>query len=272
MLKQRVITAVILAPLGIAAVFLLPTFYFKWLLIGVVAIAGFEWAAFLGFKQVYARLAYSSALVTILSLVWWQLPLDIDRQTIWLSFLWWTIALVWLKFSNVSQSIYILPAKALAGCFVILPACIALVLMQNLHHGAYYILFLLLIIWGADIGAYFSGKRWGRRKLAPSISPGKTWEGVFGGVAAALLIAGVGACFFAFDQGTLLLFAGIVVFIALISVLGDLFESLMKRQAGLKDSGQLLPGHGGILDRFDSLFAAAPFFVMGLEWMGLAYA
>ncbi len=127
-------------------------------------------------------------------------------------------------------------------------------------------LFLLVLIWIADSGAYFAGRRWGRVKLAPAVSPGKTREGVYGALAGAMLCA-LALAWMRPEIGAALVTIPLCLLTCLVSVAGDLFESLIKRQAGVKDSGTLLPGHGGVLDRIDSLTAAAPVFVFGLMWL-----
>ena len=125
-------------------------------------------------------------------------------------------------------------------------------------------LFLLLLVWAADIGAFFAGRSFGRLKLAPQVSPAKTWEGVLGGLGAAALVAAAGAWWFDLPR---VAFLSLCLAVALISVVGDLTESMFKRYAGLKDSGSVFPGHGGVLDRIDSVTAAAPLFLLGLRWM-----
>ena len=127
-------------------------------------------------------------------------------------------------------------------------------------------MFALLIVWAADMGAYFVGKGFGKVKLAPQISPGKTWEGVLGGLCAVMVLAAIGAQVFATDIAVLLPFC---LAIAMISIVGDLTESMFKRNAGVKDSGSLFPGHGGVLDRIDSVTAAAPLFALALGWIGI---
>jgi len=152
---------------------------------------------------------------------------------------------------------------------VLVPAWASLVVIHGVDpQGPRLLLFLMVLIWVADSFAYFAGRRWGRTKLAPVISPGKTREGVYGALAGAVLCGG--GLVWLMPQGNPLLLILFCLLIVLVSVVGDLFESLMKRQAGVKDSGSLLPGHGGMLDRIDSLTAAAPLFLLGLLLLGEA--
>jgi phosphatidate cytidylyltransferase len=156
------------------------------------------------------------------------------------------------------------PSAAVAGLVVLVPAWLAL---SQLHaHNPLFMLFLLLLVVAADVGAYFAGRRFGRHKLAPRVSPGKTWEGVGGGVVGATIVAIIGALWL---HMPFLLFIALCVVVVFASIVGDLTESLFKRHAGLKDSGNLLPGHGGVLDRVDSITAAAPVFLVGLQALGL---
>ena len=156
--------------------------------------------------------------------------------------------------------------KLLIGLLILLPAWQGLVFIKQLPLGNWLIMAVMVLVWGADIGAYFSGKAFGKRKLAPQVSPGKSWEGVYGGLALSLVITAVVGLVRDWTLGQMilgLLGAAIVVFI---SVVGDLTESMFKRQSGIKDSSNLLPGHGGVLDRIDSLTAAIPVFAV-LLWM-----
>jgi phosphatidate cytidylyltransferase len=152
----------------------------------------------------------------------------------------------------------------ICGALVLIPAYLAIMSLYLLQPAL--LLFVLIIVWVADIGAYFTGKRFGKVKLAPKISPGKTWEGVFGGLLAVAVLALVRARWLEIEIVVLLPFC---LAVAIISIIGDLTVSMFKRNAGVKDSGRLFPGHGGVLDRIDSVTAAAPLFALGISWVGL---
>jgi phosphatidate cytidylyltransferase len=158
------------------------------------------------------------------------------------------------------------PGRLVGGFLVLLPAWLVPLTLRELPDGKWLTLFLMLYVWGADTGAYFAGHRFGRHKLAPRVSPGKTWEGVAGGLATVLLVAlAAGIYGFGFGPAALALWVALSLFTGLVSVLGDLFESRLKRIVGVKDSGTLIPGHGGVLDRIDAFTAAAP--VFALAWL-----
>jgi phosphatidate cytidylyltransferase len=160
--------------------------------------------------------------------------------------------------------------RTLAGLLILVPAWTAVVYLQGLSdQGPAYVLFLLLLIWCADTAAYFGGRAWGKRKLLVNVSPGKTWEGAGSALVAVGVLSWVGAHILGVAAEQLSVFIGLSLVTVLFSILGDLIESMYKRQAGLKDSGTLLPGHGGVLDRIDSLTAAAPIFVLGLLSSGI---
>lgn len=272
MLKQRVITALILAPLVIAGVLLLPTETLAWLLALVVAVGAREWAALSGIRAPGGQLFYSLLIVLgMLALFYLLTP----EQTVWLmglSVLWWIIALFRLarfKAGEAARTDFE-PWRALEGFLVLLPAWAALVLLhQRPTDGPGLLLFLLILIWSADVGAYFAGHRWGRHKLAPEVSPGKTREGVYGAMASALLCGLFLIWWLESSPAQTLPLLLLCLLTMLFSVVGDLFESLLKRRRGMKDSGALLPGHGGMLDRIDSLTAAAPVFTLGLLLLGV---
>ncbi len=271
MLKQRVITALILAPLVIAGVLLLPTGVLALLLALVVAVGAREWAILSGIPSLAGQVGYSLALLAAMLGVFYLLPTPGYLWVIALSVFWWATALVRLaRFQGIDGAPSgFEPLRALEGGAVLVPAWLALVMLhQRPDGGPLLLLFLLILIWSADVGAYFAGHRWGRHKLAPQVSPGKTREGVYGAMASALLCG----LFLVWWQGSGLGQAPLLLLLCLVtmlfSVVGDLFESLLKRRRGMKDSGALLPGHGGMLDRIDSLTAAAPVFLLGLTLFG----
>ena len=264
MLKTRILTALVLGIVVLSVLFAMPPVAGV-ALVAVLMLAGaWEWSRFAGFAAAPARLGYVLAAGAVGALAWlssgdwpaWQ----------WLmaaAALWWLVAFVWLALApaHVNRTV-----AAFAGLCTLVPAWVGLArLLLQPTHGAAYMFYLLLVVWAADIGAYFAGRRFGRLKLAPQVSPNKTWEGIFGGLAGGLLVACLGARYFGFQA---LPFVSLGVALVLASVVGDLTESMFKRSAGLKDSGSLLPGHGGVLDRVDSITAAVPFFVLGLGWLG----
>lgn len=226
----------------LAALFFLPRPWFAALVALIVAITGAEWARLCRLKGAFAWLY--AAVMTFGFVVLYNTE---PRQPTFVlaTAFWIVIAPLWLRQGVQGGGL------ALTGFVVILPASLALASLAPLE-----VLLILVLVWIADIGAYFVGRAWGRRKLAPSISPGKTWEGALGGTAAALVYAIILATFIeGFSWVPYLLAATLV---AILSIVGDLFESAVKRQAAVKDSGTLLPGHGGVLDRIDSATAALP--------------
>lgn len=269
MLKTRIITALILVPLVFAALFGLPTEQLFWVLTGLMMIGAWEWAGFLKQPEETPNVALriSLPLVTgaLFVLVWYS---PWRESLILASALGWVLVLVWLRypgFPGTGNGFGVLLFKSAVGVLLLLGTGLALLALHgNGPEGAWLLLYVMALTWVADTGAYFVGRRFGRVKLAPSISPGKTREGVYGALGFALIYGLLGANYFAPQGQAFGLFVLLVMVTAVFSVVGDLFESLFKRQAGVKDSSQLLPGHGGILDRIDSLTAAAPVFVAGM--------
>lgn len=269
MLKVRVLTAVILSICILAALFLLPA-HGAVLVFAVTCTAGaWEWSGFGGLHSPLARGAYTLALSALMALGWLA---SADRGQLQLilaaACLWWVGALAWLALAPTRQR----PLITLGcGAIVLVPAFVALARLQVSVRpggsGAQLVLWLLLLVIAADIGAFFAGRRFGSRKLAPRVSPGKTWEGAIGGLASVALVSWIGAGRLGLPvPGTVLFGCAIGVF----SIVGDLTESMFKRAAGLKDSGAILPGHGGVLDRIDSITAAAPLYALGLLGLGTA--
>jgi phosphatidate cytidylyltransferase len=270
-LKQRVTTALVLAALFLSLLLLGPWYIFI-LFVGVVmCMAAWEWAGLAGWKTRPARLMYLVTTAVLGLAVAWFLVWTGDYSSVRAGLLvacgWWALALLWVQGYPASAVLWGKPAmRGIMGLLVLLPAWGGLVFLRSEPAGAILILLAVLIVACADIGAYFFGRAFGRHKLAPVVSPGKSWEGVFGGLATASLVALLLNAFWGHGQWLQIL--AIVVPTALVSVLGDLFESMIKRYCGVKDSGQLLPGHGGVLDRVDGLAAAVPVFAMALILTG----
>ncbi len=273
MLKQRLLTAFVLIA-GVAyAVLALETRWLAWILGVIAVLGGYEWARLMTLSSPLARTGYAAVIAAVLGLCWMQVLHSATLPAFMaLSCLWWLLALLWLSRPQLGagHTFTALLLKAGAGLFTLVPAWVTLITLhaQPLH-GSHRLLFLLSLIWVADSAAYFSGKRWGRAKLAPHISPGKTRAGVYGALLAVSVYALLAADFLGVAAVSRAAFILLCVITALFSVVGDLFESLFKRQSGMKDSGTLIPGHGGVLDRIDSLTAAAPIFVFGLHWLKL---
>jgi len=270
-LKQRLLTAAVLIPLLVAAIFGLPTPYFSLLLAAVVAVAVWEWGRLVHFSAALWGI-FSAGMLTAagLTITGHVIP-AVMHIVVAAAMIWWLFAGGWILRYQTSAATKITAWRGLlAGWLVLVPAFLSLAALHGKPiHGPGYVLFLLVLIWAADSGAYFAGRRFGRHKLAPRVSPGKSWEGVAGGMAAAALAAAVGGRLLGLPGEALLWFVPLCLIVVMFSVVGDLLESLFKREAGVKDSGRFLPGHGGALDRIDSITAAAPAFYLGLtlfEW------
>jgi phosphatidate cytidylyltransferase len=263
MLKIRIRTAAILGVALLASLFMVPTTLTVLVFAAVFTLAAWEWSAFGALPGRRPRLAYTAAMAVLLAASWrWSAAPAHLVVLLGMACLWWIVALLWLCLTPGGPQ----PALALlCGVPVLVPAFIGvarvLVAVRGFAGGPQMVLWMLVLVFAADIGAFFAGRSLGRHKLAPRVSPGKTWEGALGGLAAVALVALLGSAHFGLP-----LAAGVAFGCAVgaFSVIGDLTESMFKRSAGLKDSGTLLPGHGGILDRIDSVTAAAPLYALGL--------
>ena len=269
MLKQRILTAVILVPLLVAALFYLSIPWIAMLFGVFIAAAAWEWAALSGLRQIPAKVAYVTCLLFFGALGLNVIPLQRELIVALLAAaaLWWLWALVEL-FSrpDANKGMFTtLAGRAIGGFLVLVPLWVASVyLLVADDERPRILLYLLVLVWVADTAAYIAGTAIGRTKLAPRISPGKTVEGVGGGVLGVVLLAWLcGTMIWKFEGMLLAMWSGLAALTALFSVVGDLTESKLKRIAGVKDSGKLLPGHGGVLDRIDALTAAAPVFALG---------
>lgn len=267
MLKQRLFTALLLIPLALWGTLALPKLWFALVLAGLVGLAAWEWAGFAHLESAqragYVLLVVGLALAAGGAMA--VLPQVRDVLLI-LGLTWWLLALRWVaRFPQTRPWMESRAGCLLAGVVVLVLAWTAFVgLRASAAHGPEFVVFLLVLVWVADSAAFFAGKRWGSRRLAPAVSPGKTWEGVFGALAATGVLAVVASALWGLSWGGILAFVVLCEVTVAFSIVGDLLESLFKRMAGLKDSGGLLPGHGGVLDRVDSLTSAAPIFLLGL--------
>lgn len=260
MLKQRVMTAAWLAPLVLAGLFGLQGGGYALFTAFVMLLGAWEWTNLAGVEQSLKRAALVAG-CAVLMLFMWLTGATYAEWPLWLAAAGWLANLVWVtRYPNLTTQWHSTPGRLLMGLWVLLPCWVGFNILRE--SGAVWLLFVLLLVWSADIGAYFAGRRWGRRKLAPRVSPGKSWEGVFGGMAATALLAVGFAVGLSLGFGESVALVVITLLVTLISVLGDLLESMLKRYRDVKDSSQLLPGHGGVLDRIDSLTAAIPLFAL----------
>lgn len=271
MLYQRILTAIPLAAFVFWIIFFQPTSVFFYFVLFVVLIAGYEWAKLSGVGNVFLRISFA----IIISVIAWavqQYASDYILWPVYVAVMWWFSITYYLKFAKPKAANSDLKLDKLFIAFIVLPA--AALAMQQIHslhigvdwQGPDWLFYALSLVWVADIGAYFSGKKFGKNKLAPNISPGKTKEGLFGAVIATSLYTLLASYYFELDTGRAILLVLLSVILTFISVSGDLYISFLKREAGLKDSGNILPGHGGILDRIDSVLAAMPVFLLGFNW------
>lgn len=271
-LKTRIITALILAPIAIGGIFFLPPLGFALFTGAIITIGAWEWANMSGMTSQLARVVYAAVAAAVMYGL-----LNVSAVAVlWLAVIWWFICFLMVRsYPAGSERWGGLPVRAVMGLLVLVPAWVGL---NHLRTGSFQfgdvannllvILFVFCVVWVADIGAYFAGRAFGKAKLAPRVSPGKSWAGVWGGLVAVAVFAVIVSQLASapMDQTLLLVIASLAT--GLVSVLGDLLESMLKRFRGIKDSSQLLPGHGGIMDRIDSLTAAIPVFALIITQLG----
>lgn len=278
MLRQRIITALIMAGAFLAALVFLTVPWLAGLLAVLIGLGAWEWSRLAGWQSLVSRSLYVLLVLAACAGLEYHCrlsgaPTRVEVQPfLGTACLWWSIALLWVKGYPGSAILWRnVVMRSLMGVMILVPAWLASVYLLSFPRGALLLVALVAVTAVADIGAYFSGRAFGKHKLAVHVSPAKTWEGFWGGVAAcAALAVLVWACLPA-DQTahiSLLAVAAVTITTGLASVVGDLTVSMVKRESGFKDSGNLLPGHGGILDRLDSLCAAAPVFALGLLLAG----
>lgn len=290
MLKQRIITAVLLLPLVGCLLFLPNLLTFSAILVPIFGILAWEWSRLLETGKV-AQTIFIILSVAAICGVFYQLDQQAFFSEAALPSLWydaypfklllvalmlWVVAsIVVMLYPKATRAMFRGPwLRGLFGIVFLASAWLSLVMIRSLlinldyNFGAWMLLLMLVIIWGADVGAYFAGKALGKTKLAPVVSPNKTWEGAIGGLILAVIVGSVVASLLPLTLNWLQFIVFLVLMVAL-SVFGDLFESMLKRQAKIKDSSNILPGHGGLLDRLDSTLSVAPFFVAGVLWLEL---
>ncbi|MBS94783.1 MAG: phosphatidate cytidylyltransferase [Chromatiales bacterium] len=263
-LTKRIITAVVLL-IGVgSALYALPASTARYVLGAFVFIGVWEWSGFFARHSPSIRALYTLMMfgAGLLPLVTGASP-GAGDPIIYIAVGWWLVVLCWLVFNSVAINSW---GCALAGLLCLQPAWLSLARLMNMGEGVPLLLWFIGIVAAADIGAYFTGRRFGQRKLAPRVSPGKTWEGLGGGLLCAILVAVLGASWL---NISLVVFAAVGAAVAGFSIVGDLTVSAFKRYAGLKDSGRLLPGHGGVMDRIDGMVAALPVFVVTLLLTGV---
>ncbi|MAE21017.1 MAG: phosphatidate cytidylyltransferase [Pseudomonas sp.] len=280
MTKQRVITALVLAPVMVVGIFFLPLKPFAFFIAIIATLGAWEWANIAGYKKSYSRILYAFFVFVCLYISARFLRVNPEWKIWFLAAgtLWWTVAFALVKRYPGGTDIWNARViRAFLGLCVLIPMWVGFMHLKEEPHSSLLIIYVMLVVWGADTGAYFAGRKWGNTKLAPHVSPGKSWAGFWGGFATTLLLA-VFACWYVDSQIQALDMMGTIKILAItmvtmvISVLGDLVESMMKRHRGIKDSSSLLPGHGGVMDRIDSMAAAVPVFAFMMMLLGWSLA
>lgn len=286
MTRIRLIAALVMAPVAIAAILLLPTAWLVTLAAIVFLMGLWEWFELADIDETLGKTVLLLAHVALMvALVWASrsgsgYSFALFELATLVGVAWWLLALLWLgryRFAS-DHTTHARVFKLAAGALATIPAWCALAWLHGsdtspslvawIPQGHFWLLTALMMVWAADSGAYFAGRKFGKHKLSPRISPNKTIEGLVGGVVAGMVVALCISLLAGADSSQLPAIALVALLATLFSVAGDLFESLLKRHAGVKDSGHLIPGHGGVLDRLDGVLAALPAFALGKALMG----
>jgi len=283
MLKNRILTALVLAPLTIAGILYLPDRWFALLWGVAIAVCAWEWSNLAGLTTIPTRAGFLTVCVGFMtSFQQWAGEMELWEWLAWPMVAFWFVLSILLREMPTKLLVIKYPTavKLVVGFLVLVSAWILMVWTRINLGGSAQVLYLFMLVWVADIAAYFVGKRWGLTKLAPEISPGKTAEGLYGALVVIVLFSlAVAAVLYQTESGSFISFSWVKlgyfillsVVTVLFSVVGDLFESLVKRVGGVKDSGAILPGHGGFLDRLDSLIAAVSVFYAGSKLLEIYF-
>lgn len=269
MLKYRLLTAFLMGPLILWAIYVMPENFFALFSLVLVSFGAWEWSAFAGWVKPLQRKLFFVANVFLFAAVLFLANAELNTAIITASLLWWIICVPLLLSFPFQKNNFIHKRiiKTFIGIVLLLATLVSMVAIRNNpEYGSEFILYLVLMIWFADSGAYFAGRAFGKHKLIPNVSPGKTWEGVVGALVVTFVVALVAVNLLNIPSSHSPAFILITFVTVIYSIVGDLSESMFKRMASIKDSGNLLPGHGGMLDRIDSLMSGLPVFFAGL-WL-----
>ena len=267
MLLHRILTAV---PLALAVIWIIifqPTTILLYVLLPVAFVCGYEWARLGGVKSFLWQLVFA---IFVSAFSWFCIEHLSQHVYILLltATVWWLAMPFFLKSALPQLNESVTSLKKLLVCFLLVPSTIvAMYVIHGAEQGAEWLLYSMMLVWIADSGAYFSGKKFGKNKLAPNVSPGKTLEGLWGALFTTGIYAVLAGYYFELNSTQWLLLVAMSLLLTILSVAGDLYESFLKREAGIKDSGNILPGHGGILDRVDGVLAVMPVFVVMFDWL-----
>ena len=275
MLKYRILSALVLVPLVVLGVLRLDIGGFAFAAAVAVLLGAWEWGPLVPLRSLPARAGFVLLSLAAVIVAW----IFARNELLVIIVLWsamggWLLALFWITAPALGRDVtpFHSVLKSLLGIAVLVSTWLALVVLDSRpDDGPYWVLYLLFLVWFADSGAYFAGRQWGKTKLAPQVSPGKTWEGVMGALTVCVVFAFGFGRYIGLQGAMLASFTLVSLVTVLFSIAGDLLESLLKRHHGVKDSGTLIPGHGGMLDRIDSLLAAAPVFAFGLRWIDVRW-
>ena len=257
MFQSRLITIIIAAPLVLTAIILLPAIWFSFCIALLTSYAAFEWVHMCGYQKLWLKCLYAAALLLLIAVLYFIFAVA-QPAVLLIGTLWWLLALALLfRFPSTGALFQLQPIRLAVGVVMLLPAWVGFHYLRSLENGLTWVLYLFLVMWAADIGAYLVGRAIGRHQLARHISPKKTLEGAVGGLLSGLLAA-TALGFTLIEVHAWPWFLCFTLLLIVLSIGGDLTESMFKRLAHLKDSGTLFPGHGGILDRVDALLSTVP--------------